>query len=364
MTIKEILPTVNAVTDAYNYICQIGWNDNDHNSISLHNKTYQYCRQTLPAQLAVSTRMKASESLKSVKSIVKKGSKTSCPKSKQVSIRLDANSYNIWFNRNQISILTIDGRKKFNFSVPVYFNKYLDWKRKSAELFIRKNKVFLNIVFNKETDDIKSTDNIIGVDRGIKRIAVTSNRKFFGGSVLKQRVLKTKKIRKVLQSTNSKSSKRHLRKISKKENRFRTDTNHCIAKKIVYSVPEGTTIVLENLKNIRDNSKKFRKEQKYWINNWSFFQLEQFIKYKAEDHRCIIDYVDARYTSQKCSKCGHIERANRKNQTIFKCKQCNYSLNADYNASLNIKFNYQNAICHSDRVSVNKPIMSNFSNEV
>jgi putative transposase len=344
ISVEEILPTVKAYTDSFNHVCKTGWNDKDFNGISLHQKTYQFCKQTLPSQLACSSRVKAVEALKSAKELKIKGKKVSCPQSESVSIRYDHNSYNVWLDKNELSLLTVAGRKRFSFSVPECYKQYLDWRRKSAELFIRRNKVFLNMVFEKETDDIKPTTNVVGVDRGIKKIAVVSNKTFYGGGNVKRIVYKTGRLRAALQNKGTKSAKRHLQKLAKKENRFRKDQNHCIAKKIVNSVPEGTTIVLEDLTNIRDSSKKFRKEQRYWLNSWGFFQLETFLKYKAEGHKCIVDYVDARYTSQKCSKCGHIERGNRTKQSLFKCRQCGHKLNADLNASFNISKNYQDGL--------------------
>jgi putative transposase len=164
--------------------------------------------------------------------------------------------------------------------------------------------------------------------------------------------------RKILQSKGTRSAKRHLRKIREKENRFRRDVNHVISKRIVDSLSQGTTLVLEDLTNIRDSSKKFRKEQKFLINGWSFFQLETFLTYKAAFKDCIVEFVDARYTSQGCSRCGHIERGNRTKQSLFKCKHCGFTLNADLNASRNISGNYQDATSHLGRAAINPPIVA------
>ena len=59
--------------------------------------------------------------------------------------------------------------------------------------------------------------------------------------------------------------------------------------------------------------------------------FKQFLTYKSN-----VFLVDPKYTSQKCSSCGHTESANRINQHTFKCKECDSEFNADYNASLNI----------------------------
>ena len=42
------------------------------------------------------------------------------------------------------------------------------------------------------------------------------------------------------------------------------------------------------------------------------------------------------YTSQKCSRCGHIDKENRQTQEKFVCTQCDFELNADHNAAINI----------------------------
>ncbi|MFH1832133.1 MAG: transposase [bacterium] len=355
--VEIIKPTVKAYTQAFNHICQVGWNDSDSNGVSLHHKTYKQLRSYLPSQLAVSARMKATEALKSVKVKIRKKQKATCPKAEQSSIRYDARSYNVWFDRSELSLLTVSGRQKIPISIPEYFKQYLTWKRCSADLFLRKNKVFLHIVFTKEITDPELTGKVVGIDRGIKKVAVTSENQFFGGGQIKKVSKRYEKIRSALQSCGSRSAKRHLCKISKKENRFRADANHVIAKQIVNSIEPGTVIALEKLTGIRQNV-RLRKKQRKDLHKWNFFQFEQFLTYKAQARGMTIVHVDARYTSQKCSVCGYISRSNRQSQAIFKCKQCGFSLNADQNASRNIKQNYLDAICYPSSDSVNNRIVS------
>lgn len=352
-----IKPTIDAYTRAFNSVCKIAWNDCDSNGVSLHHKTYSLLRNYLPSQLAVSARMKATEAIKSVKTRLKKKLKATCPQSKQSAIRYDARSFNVWFDYNEISLITINGRIKTPIIVPKYFQQYLTWKRCSADLFIKNNKVFLSIVFSREINDPELTNKIIGIDRGIKNIAVTSENRFFGGGQIKKISKRYEKIRKILQTNGSKSAKRHLRKISKKENRFRADVNHAISKRIVESLDTGTVIAIEDLKGIRQTA-RLRKKQRKDLHKWSFSQFEQFLTYKSEAKGIKIGHVDARYTSQKCSVCGYISRSNRQSQSVFRCKRCGFSLNADLNASRNIRQNYLDATCYPGRVSVNKPIVT------
>lgn len=305
--------------------------------------------------------MKATEALSSVNARLKKNKKTLCPKTNLCPIRLDENSYNVWFDKNEVSILTISGRVKgIKFASYDYFDQFRTWKRKSAELIYNKGRVLLTFCFEKLVPDSElsnSSDIFVGVDRGIRRIAVTSNQLFFGGGRVRTVSHRYQGLRARLQSCGSRSAKRHLQRVAKKENRFRRDQNHCISKEIVQSIPVGSTIILEDLKYIRERC-RHGKRQKREFHNWSFFQLEQFLIYKAEAHSCSVAYVDARYTSQKCSHCGHVSRSNRKNQTQFKCIHCGYTLNADLNASFNIRNNYLDSIRHPSRAPVNEPIVS------
>ena len=365
--VENILPSIIEYTSAYNYVCSVGWSDKDSNGVSLHKKTYEYCRNTfnLPSQLAISARMKATESVKSALTKARKKEKVTCPKSKALGIRLDANSFSIWFERNEISILTIDKRIKAKISIPEYFKQYVDWKRGSADLFIKKGKVYLSITMKQDITEVKSNGNVIGIDRGLNKIAVTSNNLFFGGGHVRIVSNRYKEIRKKLQSKGTKSAKRHLKRLSGKENRFKKDINHCISKKIVNSVESGSTLVLEKLKGIRKKA-KLRKKQRTELNSWTFFQLEQFIEYKAEARSIKVEYVCPRYTSQKCSnpECGHTCRSNRKSQSNFKCTKCSFQLNADLNASRNIRDKLLGAIRYPERASVNKPIVAVSDNEL
>ena len=175
------------------------------------------------------------------------------------------------------------------------------------------------------------------------------------------------RLRGELQNKGTRSAKRHLAKISRSERLMRKDINHCITKQIVKGLEEGTTIVLEKLTGIRGGTRKLtqeqrlegkktlRKPQRKEVNKWNFFQFEQFLTYKAEARGCQVVFVDARYTSQRCSKCGHIHKGNRQKQSKFKCRNCDFQLNADLNASKNIVLKYLDATRHPDWATVNLP---------
>ena len=379
--VEELLPTFQAYTSAFNFICQLGYSKKNYNVIDLQKLSYHNVRNNfkLPSQLTISVTHKSQEALKAilstkgkiaikrskakVKDEVRRNAEAKCPESKLCSIRLDHNrAYSLFLERSEVSILTLEGRKKFPLIIPIYYeNLFKTWRYTSADLCIYKNQVYIHIVFEKEITDSPSSGNLIGIDRGLNNIAVSSDNKFYGGRQVKQKVRKFQKLRKRLQEKGTRSAKRHLKKLSGKERRFRADVNHTISKRIISNCKVGDKIVLENLTNIR-NSKKGNnvKELRTFINSWSYFQLEQYLIYKGKEKGIEIVYVSPRYTSQRCNKCGNIDKKNRKSQSQFCCKKCNFKLNADLNAARNIRDKFESpknldSNGYLDMVSVNKP---------
>jgi putative transposase len=68
----------------------------------------------------------------------------------------------------------------------------------------------------------------------------------------------------------------------------------------------------EKLQNIRN--KIGSESLRHSLNSWSFYQLQKFVKFKLQE--VPVKYIDLRYTSKTCSKCGHVGQSGGKN---FKC---------------------------------------------
>ena len=93
-------------------------------------------------------------------------------------------------------------------------------------------------------------------------------------------------------------------------------------------------INIENLSGIAQDEKN----KAFVLRNWSYYQLQQFITYKAAKYGIIVRKVDPAYTSQRCSCCGHLEKGQRVSQSDFicknpKCKNFGKIVNADFNAA-------------------------------
>lgn len=72
------------------------------------------------------------------------------------------------------------------------------------------------------------------------------------------------------------------------------------------------------------------------LRNWSYYELQQFITYKAAQYGIEVRKINPYHTSQVFSKCGHWEEGQRIDQTHFICKECGNEMNADLNAARNI----------------------------
>ena len=93
---------------------------------------------------------------------------------------------------------------------------------------------------------------VLGIDLGIKNIAVDSDREIFESKKIENTRQRYSRLRSILQHIGTRSAKRKLKKLSGKERRFKKDVNHVISKHII-SKAKGTAraIGIENLKYIR-----------------------------------------------------------------------------------------------------------------
>jgi IS605 OrfB family transposase len=349
---KEILlETMRQYSMSVQEVIDYGYNLYTSDKRELHDLTYYFIRShtKLPSQLVISSRDVACTILKKYKTkpIVKK----------YMTIRYDHRSFSI--KSNIVSLSSINGRIKIPIRIPEYFNKYKNYEVRCANLFLRKNKIFLSIVVAKEVDannDFCDNGKIVGIDFGINNIAVTSEKQFFKGVTSK--LNKLQRLRSSLQSKGTKSAKRHLKRLSGRQTRFMTDTNHCISKRIVENLNSKDTVIMEALKGIRNKNRG--KTMNRLLSNWSFYQLNSFIKYKSIQKGIQIIEICPWYTSKTCNRCGEVYSIRPKNCGFFKCLHCGYTCNSDFNASFNIR-NRLKPLVNSRGLFVNKPIVASFT---
>ncbi len=334
-----LLETMRVATACFRAVAAYGWEHGQRNSVELHKATYYALRAehpTLPAQLVISSRMRAGEALASALTSKMQGRRTRCPDGTMVPIRYDARSYEL--TGGAASLASIHGRQVVTFATYPHAVRLLARAVgfDSADLILRDGKLWLHAVISLPDKEFTDTGTAIGVDLGLSRPAVTSHARFLGARYWREIDRRYFRRRRALQAKGTKSSKRALRKLRGKVNRFRRDCDHVLSKRIVQSVSPGTTIVVENLTDIRTRVRQRGRAARRRLHTWSFTQIRGFLEYKAEGAGCRVVGVDSRHTSQRCSACGHIERGNRKGARFW-CRVCGRQDNADRNAALNIR---------------------------
>jgi len=387
---RSLKATLLEHTACFNAVAQEGFTTVCSNGVELHKRTYYPLRAQfprLPAQLVCAARVKATEAIKSAltwkvkkeQAYPKKIAKAQkqgkpipafkpvrCPHSEMACIRYDQRSYWVKWESRTCSLATIDGRIELGFTIPEHLKQYVGNKPCSADLCYRKGRFSLHVVVELPVPSIPPVDDVVGIDLGLNHPAVTSSRQFLGEKRWKEQEHRTFRLRRKLQAKGTRSAKRHLKKLSGKQFRRRKDHDHVLSKRIVQNALPGSTIVLENLKNIRESSQMGRGKKNKNVDNkrrlhsWSFAQLYSFIEYKAEARGMAVERIDPRHTSQTCSKCGYQHRSNRRSQSLFLCRSCGYHCNADLNASYNIRSKYLASVGTSfaGGLTVKEPIAS------
>ena len=246
-------------------------------------------------------------------------------------IRYDKRTLSIFLESGYCSISTVFGRMRYDFVLPEYCKKYATWRVQNAQLIVGRCNCFLSVQIEGEAPSLNSGDRRLGIDLGINNIAVCSDNIFYNSRHWKNVKGRYQHLKAELQSKGTRSAKRKLKELSGRERRFVRDLNHRVANEIV-SKPYDV-LVFEDLTAIRGPKRKKAFNRK--LGNWSFAQLRGFVEYKAEELGKKVLVIDPYHTSQTCSKCGHVARANRKGRQ-FTCVECGFSLDADLNAARNI----------------------------
>jgi putative transposase len=316
---------------------------NSHVDWALENKTYNKSK----AHAALYQEMKGQHSkiptafIQAVRDTAMEAVKATAfkkrPRKKKYSgLRFDKRTMSL--RGEQLSLSSLGKRAKIILKIPDYFRPIFDsWKLKGATLTysIKSKQFWIRLVYETETPPIKTEGKIVGIDRGIQQLAVTSEGQFFSNQEIRAIQRRYLHNRKTAQTKGTPSSRRRLKLMSGKEKRFSRDVNHRVTKQLVGL--DVKTYVLEDLSGIRNKNRG--KIQNKRIGGWPFHQFGFFLAYKAQMLGKEVVYVDARYTSKKCSCCKAIAQGSRR-KSKYHCRNCNFELHADWNAAINIRDNY------------------------
>ncbi|MGC9138886.1 MAG: transposase, partial [Thermoplasmata archaeon] len=196
---------------------------------------------TLPSALVQTVRDTASEALKATK-LEKK------IKRKSLTIRYYNRTFKFYPDSHRISLTTVQGRMMYPVAHSPLIEKYRG-EYTNAQLVIdeKGKRIFIMVQVKMPDKEVMKKEDVrvLGIDRGIKNIAVLSNNMFFNSRHLREVKGRYQYLKRRLQHLGTRSAHRKLRKLSGRERRFVRDVNHVISKKIV-SLPYDV-FVLEAL---------------------------------------------------------------------------------------------------------------------
>ncbi|MEV6839544.1 transposase [Streptomyces sp. NPDC051133] len=205
----------------------------------------------------------------------------------------------------------------------------------------------------------------VGIDRGVKAAAVTSDGEFFDrefirpGEAARYRRLQQKLSRQQKGSANQRKTRDAMTRITRRATDRRAD--FC-AQTAAHLVSKNALVVLEDLKtkNMSASSAGTLTEpgrnvaQKRGLNrsilDKGWHRLELALTSTARYTGTRVVKVNPAYTSQRCHACGFVAEGNRESQSVFVCKNpgCGNTDHADLNAAKNIKAAGQTASACGD----------------
>lgn len=236
-----------------------------------------------------------------------------------VDIQFDKNSFDIWVKLNCLG-------NKLNLKLPSKKHKHLNKVslkmnlKKSIKLRKIDGKFYLDLYFKKEAPLVKVQGKTLGVDIGYKKLIATSDGQIIG-----------KDFEDIYNKISRKrqGSKAFKRTLIERNNKI----NEVINKQLDLS--EIKEVVAENLKQVKRGIKgKFRKTFNNKLQRWTYPKVLDKLSAKCEEEGVLLTKINPSYTSQTCSRCGVVDKKNRKGE-VYQCA-CGNLMDADLNAAVNI----------------------------
>jgi len=241
------------------------------------------------------------------------------------SVKLTVPSQSIKYSDEKVSILCLN----LSFS----FDKTI---QKINQIELDKKYAYISCTVNEE--QLLEPTSWIGIDLNTTGHCVVASNPSTGKVIKmgKKAIHIRKKYRALRKKLQKRKKYKAIKRIKNREARIIRDLNHKMSIKLIKEArKQNSGLVLENLTGIRNTKKQayFR----YALNSWSFYQFRLFLTYKSKLYGVPIAFIDPRYTSQQCSRCGLLGKRNGKS---FKCS-CGHVENADVNASFVISRRHQ-----------------------
>lgn len=227
-------------------------------------------------------------------------------------------------------------------SIPVDFHREFTGNPKTVTLTKDvTDKYYISVlveeksIVGKKSIDIETA---VGVDFGIKDLAITSDGEVFENKnhyKLQQKRLRKEQrslARKKKGSKNREKQKLVVALLHEKIRNQRKDQLHKLSK---YLVNNYDTIILEDL-NVSGMFKNHKLARA--ISDMGWRELRTMLEYKAEWYgKNLLTIGRFEPSSKICSNCGTIKKDLKLSDRTYNCNNCNFELDRDKNAAINIK---------------------------
>lgn len=332
----EIDTTLNQFADACNQILLVAQTNKQWNTTKLHHLVYKPVREAtgLMSNHVCMAIRRVIGNAKAVKQV---------HKFRPTSISLNERTFRYREDGQEVGI-TLGKRRNFKLSIGNYQLGLLKGQTPTAATLnkTKKGEYYINICVEIDSEPTGKTPKVIGVDLGRRDIATTSTGQSWSGEKIQATRDRYSKVRSAVQRKRTRSSRKLLRRLTGKEQRFQKWLNHNISKELVQAAKQANAaLAFEDLTDIRKslNEKPRSKTERRRTNNWAFYQLRIFVQYKAVIAGVPVVFVPPAYTSQTCNRCGHVHPVKGKSYRSgkrFKCGHCGFDHDADVNAAMNI----------------------------
>jgi putative transposase len=301
----EVDATLRAFAAACDRIAAVARSIHSTNKVLVQKACYREVRETfgLSANLTIRAIARACAALK----VPEKAHSGFDP----TSIDYDARIFSFREWDRTFSLTLLRSRQRIEAKLGERQRSMLRGRKPTAAVLVRRRDggYYLHVQLTDEAPGPIGVKGVIGLDMGVKNLAVTDDGEAFGGASVEACRQKYQRIRKTCQKTGTKSAKRKLCKVRAKESRYRKDVNHVISRRVIDKAKgTGCAIGIEDLEGIGERTTVKRADRSR-MKGWAFFQLRAFLTYKALAEGIPVIPVDPRNTSRTCSGCGHCEKA-------------------------------------------------------
>ena len=199
---------------------------------------------------------------------------------------------------------------------------------------------FISLKYETEVYNTDVGTGTIGIDLGIKSLAVTSdgrvfeNPKALRNNLKKLARLQRKLSRQTVGSNNKKKTKTKISRLHYRISNIRKDNLHKVTSAIVKAKTKPETIVIEGL-NVSGMMKNRKLSQA--ISDVGFFEFRRQIEYKSKWSGIKVHVAPMFFPSSRlCNVCGTKNEDLKLSDRVWVCENCETKLDRDLNAAINL----------------------------